>query len=168
MPLHALRWLRERLMLAALVLPAVVAYGACGCRPGPTTQGQPAALDLARVRQELTDNRPAALNRYVGRTAEVAVTRLTILGGDERAIYVSLGTAEGDTTGGTIQLGYRATFRFADERNGPLWSAKTGPCRGVIRGVVSRFNANPYGLADSQFEAIELDPAWVEGSLTFH
>src|SRR5207247_1023333 len=91
-------------------------------------------LDLGEVAQELKDNRPAALNRYVGKTLEMDVERITIAA--EGVTRIILRFFPATEPGDSMSVVYEGTFRLDDPRNNPLKGAKTGPFRAVVRGVL--------------------------------
>ena len=91
-------------------------------------------LDLAVVAQELKDNRPAALEKYVGKTVEVEFEYITVASEGVTRVIVRLSpTAKPADSASVVP---EATFQFDDRRNEPLRGAKTGPFHGVARGVL--------------------------------
>jgi hypothetical protein len=123
----------------------------------------PIRLDMKQVRKELNENRPGTLNRYVGRTVEVDVAGVSILGGDANAIRLAVkhvGEGEGELK--TICLSFRGKFALSDQRNAGLKAIAAGTYRGKVRGVIAGFPASTVPDCD----LIELSPAWVEEPLT--
>ena len=145
------------------LLPMLAAFGASGCQArkattGPvdgtgagTGAGTTAAtaattadrLDLAKVAQDLKDDRSAAIKRYVGMTVEVEVEEIGDPEGSAIAIRLFLqpaGTRDSTTRHG---VGYTGHFSLGDPRNAPLKTAKAGPFKAVVRGKVSTIEVLP-------------------------
>src|SRR5262245_37374687 len=131
--------------------------GSLGGVGGANNSVEVVRLDLSVVAQELKDNRPAALEKYVGKTVEVEFEYITVASeGVTRVILRLSPTAKPADNASVVP---EATFQFDDRRNEPLRGAKTGPFHGVVRGVlVSVREENQRGDVNS----LVMSPAWIE------
>ena len=126
-------------------------------RVGGASREEALRIDLTVVAQELKDDRPAALEKYVGKTVEVDVESITVASeGVTRVILRLSATVKPASNSAVVPEG---TFQFDDRRNEPLRGAKTGPFHAVVRGVLVSIRAeNQQGDVNT----LVMSPAWIE------
>lgn len=120
--------------------------------------GKPESLNMQSLRSEIQDNRPGALNRYLGKRIVVTVKFVEIQGGT--ADGINLWMRDDSAKSG---IWYLAAFRFGDHP----WMAKlkAGECKppfkltGKIAAITKRHN---YTKGLDEFEEIELSECEID------